>query len=494
MTATAPHDGIVRNSVYALGVQLVTAAFTAAVTLVLVRSLDPGDFGVLALALSVGALLLVPSDFGLSHSTARFAADRRDDPAAVAAIVADALKLKVAVSAVVALALAASAGLIADAYDEPSLAWPLRAIALAVLLQSVFLFFATVFVSQSRNALNLRLALWESVVELSATLGLVLLGTGATGAAFGRVTGYAVGAALSLVAAYRLWGKGLIASRLDRVRARAVARYAGALAVVDSTFTVFSQMNALLIGALLGGAAVGLYSAPLRLLPFLGYAGLALANAIAPRLAGAQPNVRAFTAGVRVLVLVQAALLAPLVVWAQPIVDVLFGERYADSASTLRAFAPFVFLTGVAPLVSLAVNYVGGARRRIPIALAAVAVDLAIVLLFVPDHGIAAAAVAASAAYALYVPAHIWICHRTFGLPLGPIVLTAVRSIAAAAAAGGALALVGTDDLSATDWIVGAAFSAAAFAAVLFVLRETSATEIAGGVRALRHRAGGARA
>ena len=70
---------VARNTVLALAVQLLTAAFTAALTLVLVRVLDSDGFGILALAVSIGSLLLIPIDFGISHAAARFVAEQRDD-------------------------------------------------------------------------------------------------------------------------------------------------------------------------------------------------------------------------------------------------------------------------------------------------------------------------------------------------------------------------------------------------------------------------------
>ena len=77
---------------------------------------------------------------------------------------------------------------------------------------------------------------------------------------------------------------------------------------------------------------------------------------IAPRLArGVQQgaNTSALQLAFRLIVLFQAALLAPVIVWATPIADLLFGAEFSESADVLRWLAPFVFLSGLAPLVSL---------------------------------------------------------------------------------------------------------------------------------------------
>src|SRR5690349_1231941 len=84
--------GVMRNSAYSLAAQLSTAAFTAVLTLYLVRALGPTRYGVFALAVGIGALIVLPSDFGISSSTARFVAEHRHDERAVGALVASSLR------------------------------------------------------------------------------------------------------------------------------------------------------------------------------------------------------------------------------------------------------------------------------------------------------------------------------------------------------------------------------------------------------------------
>lgn len=305
---------VARNTVLALAVQLLTAAFTAALTLVLVRVLDSDGFGILALAVSIGSLLLIPIDFGISHAAARFVAEQRDDREVAPGIVAAALRLKLVASGLVSLALLGLAGTIANAYDEPGLAWPLRAVAITVFFQSLFLFATTIFVASANIAKNLRLQFCESVVETGATLVFVLLGGGAAGAAFGRAAGFAAGGLLALVVLVRFFGRRVVTAPPDRARMRRLGGYAGALTLVDSGFTVFAQMNVLILGAFTGSAAVGLFAAPQRLLPFVRLPGESLANGVAPQLArspGREPNVGAFLTALRLLLIVQASCSRP---------------------------------------------------------------------------------------------------------------------------------------------------------------------------------------
>ena len=118
-------DSIVRNAVFAGASKVSGAAFTAVLMIFLVRYLGPEEYGVFALALGVGSLMTVPADLGISVSAARFIAERRGNPDAMAAVVADAIRLKVFVTGAASLALLALAGPVANAYDTPDLTWPL---------------------------------------------------------------------------------------------------------------------------------------------------------------------------------------------------------------------------------------------------------------------------------------------------------------------------------------------------------------------------------
>ena len=266
--------GAARNTLFAFLTQMSTAAFTAALTIFLVRRLGPREFGILALAVSVGGLLFLPSDFGISGSTARFVAERRGDRSAVAALLADALRLKLMISGALSAVLIAVSGLIASAYGEPSLTWPIRWVAIAVLGQSLVAFYRYAFVAQREVSRGFRIVVCESAVETGATIVLVLLAGGAAAAAAGRATGYAAGVGAAILVTLRALGRpAFTRGRTPGSTRRRLARYAGALFVIDAAFTVSVQSAPLLIGGFLGAKAVGLFQAPSRLIVLLQYPG-----------------------------------------------------------------------------------------------------------------------------------------------------------------------------------------------------------------------------
>ncbi|MFL5868627.1 MAG: flippase, partial [Thermoleophilaceae bacterium] len=472
---------ISRNTAFALVARLGSAVFTAALTLFLARYLGADEFGVFSLALGIGGVLLLPADFGISNSSARFLAERRHSRAAVADVLRTATRLKLALSGTVSVALFAMAGPIQSAYDASGLAWAIRGMAISILAQSLVLLYMSVADALTRVALTLRLVLSESAIEFGASIALVLLGFGAGGAAFGRAIGYIAGAAIGAILLARVLGRraGQVPEG-ERVGARRLATYGGALLIVEGAFTLFQQIDVLLIGALLSAKSVGLFQAPMRLTAFLHYPGISLASGVAPRLArreGHEPEVEPFVRAIRYLVLLQAFITVVAVVWAEPIINLLLGSEFAKSADVLRALGPFIFLTGFGALLPLAVNYLGEARRRMPIAIGTVLINIVIDLILIPKIGIVAGAIGTDAAFLLYVPAHYWLCRQMLGLPTRPLALTLGRAALAGAAAAGVLALFGVSSVGVPLMVVGGAAALVAYLAVLTASRELDSVD-----------------
>jgi O-antigen/teichoic acid export membrane protein len=489
---TESADSIARNTAFGVATQVTTAVFTAALTLYLIRALGADDYGVFALAASVGALVVIVSDFGITSSSGRFIAEHRGDRRAVAAVLADSFKLKLLVGTIASAALLATAGPIADAYGNSDLVWPLRAVALATFGQSMMLLYRGAFVAMARVAFTWRLVLLESVFETFASIALVLAGGGAAGAAFGRAAGYVFGALVGVTLAARMLGRSAVAGRANASRTRReIARYAGAMFLVNAAFTLFERIDVLLIGAIISTTAVGVFEAPLRLTTFLSYAGQAVAFGVAPQVARHREhgsNVVAFERAMRYLILLQAALLAPILVWAEPIADVALGGGYEQSSEVLRALAPFMFLSALGTFITLGVNYLGEARRRVPLAIGAVLVNLVIDLILIPDIGVLGGAIGTDVAFALYVLGHFWITKEVIGLPLRPLFATLARCLAAAGAMAAVLALFGTSELSIVEAVVGGAAALAVYCAGLLVSGEVSAGELADARRMLASR------
>lgn len=497
-SGSGPAAGAARNAAFGLATQLTSALFTAVLTLYLVRALEPSGYGVFSLAVGIGTLLILVSDFGITASAERYMAEHPRDDEAVAAVLSDAVKLKLVIAGLTSAGLFALAAPIAHAYGNDALSWPLRAIAVAVFGQSMMLLYRGAYIALQRVAVTWRMTLAESVVETATSLALVIGGAGAAGAAWGRAIGYVFGAVLALLMTMRFFGLRAVSLRSrPGGRKLEILRYASALLIVGAIAVLMEQIDVLLIGAILSTTAVGMFEAPLRIVNFLSYGGQAVSFGVAPRMARKSdggPDVETFQRALRLLVIVQAALIAPLLVWAQPMADLALGSNYSRSDEVLRGLAPFAFMLGIGTLLTLAVNFLGEARKRVPIAIVALALNVGIDLLLIPEIGVVGGAVGTDVAFAFYVVGHAWICSREIRFDTRSAGITVLRCLIAAAAMAGVLALFGSSSLSALAWVGGSLAAVVVYLLSLVALRELSRedlSELRSMLAALRARAAG---
>ncbi len=491
---TAERDSISRNAGFTFVVKMVGAVFTATLAIFLPRALGPESYGVFMLAMGLGGLVFLPADLGIAQSAARFVAEAVSDRSAVRALISDAVRVKLLATAVVALALAALAGPVASGYDTPELEWPLRVFAISIFFESFLLLYNALFQALGRVGEYIRVVMLESASEVSLTIAIVLLGGGAAGAMAGRAAAYAFAAGYGFVIIGRTIGRRVSVRRgAGGGNLRRILSYGSALLVIDGAFTLFSRLDAILIGAIVSVTAVGYFEAPIQRMVFLGFVGQSIAAGVAPRMArggGQRPELPALERGLWIMLLFQGVFVAPLLVWAEPIVNLLWGSEYGQAADVLQALAPYAFLVGVSPMLALSVNYLGEARRRIPFAIGAVLINVAIDVTLLPEIGIVAAAIGTGVAYAFYVGAHVWILRSQVGLSLRPIATGFAYALVATAAMSLALLALGAGDVALPLLLLGAPLGIAVYVVTLLALRAISLDELRAVVRQARAIAG----
>ncbi len=482
-------ESITRNVGFSFLVGVTSAVFTAILLLFLVRELGPEEYGVFALAMSVGGLVTLPANLGIANATSRFMAESRHDRATVHGVVSDAFRLKLLASGFFCLVLVVAAEPIANAYDTPELTWPIRILAFAVFGQSMLQLYDQIFEAEGKLSVYLRIVGVESALETVSSIVLVLAGLGVSGAIAGRAGAYLFAAGFGLVLVVRTLGMRPRIVGRSHGNVRRIVGYGSALLIIDGAFTLFSKIDVLLIGAIIDLTAVGEFEAAMRLAAMTTYAGAAVAAGVAPRVARGKdgPDTAAFDVSLRRLMAAQGIFIAPFLIWAEPLTELALGSGYAESADVLRAITPFVFLLAISPVLARGVTYMGEARLRIPIAIGALLVNLAIDLALLSEIGIVAGAIGTDVAYILYVAAHLWICKRLIGTQLRPLARTFTAVLFAIACMSAVLFAFGTGEVSLPLLIVGGALGLAVYAGALLATRELTRADLA----ALRRRVAG---
>ncbi len=494
-STAAAHEGddtVLRGAWFSFAARFGGGLLTGGLTVFLAHRLGSTGYGVFALALSFETLLFLLSDYGVIQAAPRFVAENRHDRRRMGEYVGDAIRLKIVGVMLISVALFLLAGVIAHAYNSPKLTWTLRGISLSLIGMNFLLLCDSFFTALRRQGLTLRSFFFESCVEVGASVALVLIASGPVAAAFGRAIGYLAGGAMALFLVVRLLGPDATRqfARANR-HLREIASDASALLVVDGAYSLFATIDSLLIGAFLTVTSVGIWQAPLRLIVLLVYPAQGISSAVVPRMVSsrthpAEPEV--FAGAMRVLIVLMAAVTAVTTVWADPIIRIALGSSFHHSAAVLRALAPYVFLSGIGPLVSVGMNYLGAARSRIPIAVSTVVVNVILDVILIPRIGVLGGAIGTDVAFLIYVPAHFLYCQRALAVPLGAMGRTLVCALLAGGAMAAVLAVFGTGHVPVVNLVAGAILGLAAFAAVLAATGEATPSSLRALWRAVRRR------
>src|SRR5207248_11582601 len=121
----------------------------------------------------------------------------------------------------------------------------------------------------------------------------------------------------------------------------------------------------------------------------------------------------------------------------------------------MRVLTLYCFIGGPAALITLAVTYLGEARRRVLIMIGTLVLGLATTYVLLRAVGVVGAAIADDLILIAYVFGHLWICTQLMAMDLRRLIRSTLRTLTAAAAMSAALLAIGTTDLSLGQWLAG---------------------------------------
>lgn len=420
-------------------------------TIVLTRALGPDEFGLYALALAIALVVGLLADLGLGASLARFAAEARTRGEPIGDLLILGLRLKVVANAVVFGALFALAGPIESLFDVEGLATVVRIASVVGFFRDMAATLMRTFEALRRGGATLGMALARAGVELTLVLIFVAAGFGAAAALIALALGWAAGVLIGLALLVPVLlhrgrrstsGEGAQATgpRHQGPGQGGIIRYGLHVWVAGLAWAGFERADQLLLGAFEGVEAVAIYEAAWRIAAVTALFGVAVGSAVGPRLAvrkdragGGELLFTALRFGFA-LYLPFAAIIAVI---GPTLAAGLLGEDFKESGEVLRLLAPYIALLGTAPVLSLAVDYVGDGGLRKYIALAALLINVALDLILIPPLGVLGPAIATSVAVVVYVGGLLRIVSRSIHLDHRGLARSA--GVALAAAGGGAV-------------------------------------------------------
>jgi O-antigen/teichoic acid export membrane protein len=451
-SAGSPHEEMrgaaIRGAIWSLiqswGGRLVsTAAFV-----VLARTLGPRDFGVIALAVIFIDLgqMLINRGFGASIIQREDVTDADLDSAFWFSVIA---------GMVLALVGVASAGLLADAFDEPRLAAVLRVLA----LNWVFGALSSVPQSVLQRRLQFRsLALRRLVaVTVSGAIGVALAIAGAGVWSLVVMSLVQSGVGVIVLWSVTSWQPRL---RISLARLRAMRRFAASVVAIDLVRFFAIRGEGFVIGAAVGPFALGYYSVATRFLALLNEVFTSTIGSVTfPVFSRLQDDharrQRALFIVARMCAAAAFPVFSGLIVLAPEFIGMAFGPRWGPSVILTQLLALHGLRYSITYFISNAVLSTGNSGLELRLTIVGLAVK-AVALAIGVQWGVNGVAWAVVATSYITLPMALWALRRTTGITAGSY----IRNVANPALA--ALAMVAV--VAGVRWLVDGLGDASTFA------------------------------
>ena len=433
---------------------------------VMARELGQAGFGVFNFALSLASILLILGGLGLQERLARELARDADR---VDTLVWNVLVLK----GTAMLALLAAIGAIAALGDYSSnerLA--IVIVAVGVGFENLAMIVAAVFQAFERQHYIATSLLANRLSTAAVGIGALLLGGGLVVVSLIAT----LGSALGLGIAYALMVRRVVRPkrRIDPGAWGRLIRTSvplGGIAVLGQSVL---RSSVVLVGLLAASTAeVGDYSAAFRLIEATLFISWSFSSAALPWFSrhpgerrGPGGLSRAFELALKVVISAMLPLALLFGLYAEPLIEALYGAEYSGAIEPLRILAAMTVLWGVNGAITAVL--IGRDRPRVYVApaLVAIVLTIALALVLIPEHGALGAALTTVPAAVALTLGTIAATTRIVGRP------NPVRVLAAPALAGLGFAAA-TLVAAALPWVPAALLALAAYGIVFLAVERS---------------------
>lgn len=442
---TAKRNSSISSHVAALiAARVVAGAISAVTAILLPRALGVEVYGQYGIAIGLAGMLVVLSDLGITTSFARYLAEGTIDRSTMTKVgawrVGSAL---LAALGLLGFGLIVQLGWLDSGSGKHDMVPAFLYLSAALILSNSLFGVANGLLPTMRKLrMQFIIMVAQPVIELVGMIAALQFAFGARGVIVAStVAGLTMGI-VGVAAVYMSLPKSGGATS-----ARSVGAYSLPMFVVFVCFSVFGQIDQLVIWAFHGSTVVAGYILCWKLITLMHLPGLAVGTVVAPRLVGAGDAGRAtYMRWLGMLAILYGGMTAIAVSLSPVLIPYALGNAWADSTPIFVSLALYSFLLGLAPHVTITANFLGGAGRRVRLSIVTLVLNLALDLALVPSMGVYGAAIGTSVAFGWYVGAHALLSMRLLeernpGSAKPMTALRAIRMIAVASWFIGAVAL-----------------------------------------------------
>lgn len=318
--------------------QFLSFGISFAAMVILTRLLTPHEMGIYAVAFATYGAFQVIATFGVGNFIVR-TFDPTDDVLAAAFTVNAILNVMLSV---VILAISSGAG---QFLDDPAVAQVLRLLATVPLI-AIFDLRPSSMLQRDMQFQRISIVtVSQTVIGALATIGTALAGASYMSAGYG-----AIGAALTGSLGYSLLGRQFVGIRLSLHDWRVMVVFGLRMMSIGGISTLASRLSDIIVGRMLGLAALGLFSraSSINILLFQNVHGAAT-RVIFAKLSQVHRDTGevhdTYLKAMRTISGIMGPILIGLAVLAKPAILLLYGERWLGAAVPLSLLLIAQFLT-----------------------------------------------------------------------------------------------------------------------------------------------------
>ncbi len=388
--------------------------------------LDPDGYGTLYWVIGVLAIVQLVADLGFGKSAARYFSEYNEKaPGQIPHLIRTTITVKIVAITLVVYMLLLFHEQIAIGLGDPTAAPFLVAGVLYVTVFSFSTFTQIAFQGFNQLVYSAVVQAISGVGRLVFAVGFVLLGLGALGAFFGYIVGYIISAVVGLTLLYyKFYTQYEPASTYEDGLSRRLLEYSVPLTATRSANVVDKQIDTVLVGVFLTPTAVAFYTLGKQISDFVLAPAESLGFTISPnfgeqKATGQLDRARQiYETSLTHTMLLYIPATAGLVIIAEPLVTMVFGNDYAGAVPVLQILAAFIVLQAITNLTSDSLDYLGRARARAIAKGGTAAANFGLNLILIPTIGVIGAAIATVATHSVYVAVNLYIVHSELSLRL----------------------------------------------------------------------------
>ena len=306
-------------------------------TSILARLLAKNDFGLLAIAVVAINYLSVLKDLGLGVALIQ----RKGD-------VKEAANTVFTINVVIGLLLAGLtiplAPFVAAYFQDPQVTPVLRWMGFTFILQALESVHTNLLVRDLEYRRKMIPELGGALTKGAVSIGMAYLGYGVWSLVFGQLAGSL--ASVVLVWIILPWRPRLI---VDRQAAGSLLKFGASVTAIDIIAQITDNLDYVIVGRIFGLVPLSIYTLAYRLPEMLLISNLwVMAGVVFPAFSSIQDQPdelrRGFLASVRMVDLITVPISLGLLIAADPIVRVVFGEQWLDIIPILRVLAIYAWV------------------------------------------------------------------------------------------------------------------------------------------------------